>query len=105
MNAGHAAGQGKVRMREADAAGTRAGLGFADSERHRTVTHPGRADQDSLLSGILNGPGLAAVPAPGEQMLLGPIVVDVVAGGPQVLVITRTEADKDFVPPRPDAVI
>src|SRR5438132_12703571 len=105
MNPGHPAGQCKIRMREVDAAWRRDGLGFGDSRRHRAMTHPGRADQDPLLGGVLDGPGLAPVPAASEQMLLGFVVVDVVASGSEVLVIPRTEADKDLVPPRPDTVI
>ena len=62
-------------------------------------------DQRPFLGGILDGPGLPAIAAAGQQVLLRLVVVDGVSFGTVVLVIAGAEADQDLVAPRPDAVI
>src|SRR5207244_524081 len=63
------------------------------------------ADQDVLVGGSLDRPRPAPVFAAGEQMLFRLVVVDVMPGWSEVFVIARTEADQDFVSPRPNPMI
>src|SRR5205814_6992249 len=50
-------------------------------------------------------PALPPVAATGQQVLFGLLMVDGVPVGAVVLEVARAEADEDFVPPRPNAVI
>ena len=69
------------------------------------VPHPLGADQLALLAGVFDRPGMAAVEAAGQEVVLGFLAVDGVDPGTEVLVVPGAEANDDLVAPDPDTVI
>jgi len=63
------------------------------------MEHLARGHQCALRRRVFNDPGLAAIKAAREQVLLRPLPVDVVALRAEVLVITAAKTDQDFIAP------
>ena len=101
----HAQRHGKVGMREINPAGAIAPGHFGWPRRSDAMERLARGHQHAVGSGIFDGPGRATIETAREQVLLGALAVNVMTLGAQVLVIAATEADQDFVAPRPKPVV
>src|ERR1044071_3506723 len=101
----HATGQSEIAISEIDFALVIDRFRFGTASRKRAVPGTSCTHQDSLRCRILNGPGLAAIQAASQQMLLRLFAINSMAIRPQIFVVTCTKTDQDLISPIPNAMI